>query len=165
MNSSRNGSFLCCERRLVAIDQRSVLFFSLRAYGTQTPSLVTFPIFSKWRHMVDCDVFNMSANSRVLWHGLHFTNAFKASSSKFNERTGLGSSFNDVSPKQNFTNQFRTARSVMVPTIYMSQGSPWHCSLVWTPTTLHDEYALSSLPFHSLQIYYFNEMLKSSLLW
>ena len=30
---SKNGSFLCRERRLVAIDKRSALFFSLRACG------------------------------------------------------------------------------------------------------------------------------------
>ena len=44
MNSSRNGSFLCRVSRLVAIDKRSALFFSLRACGTQTSSLLIFPI-------------------------------------------------------------------------------------------------------------------------
>ena len=76
MTSWRNGSFLCLERRLVTIDKqskRSALFFSLRACGTQTSSLLTFHIFSKWRPMVDCDVFSLSANSRLLRRGLHST--------------------------------------------------------------------------------------------
>jgi len=90
---------ICRERILVAIDQQSALFFSLRACGTQTTSLLTFFIFSKWRHMVDCDVFNLSANSRVLCRALHSTNDFKVSASKSDERSDLGSSFNDVSPE------------------------------------------------------------------
>ena len=81
---------ICRERILVAIDQQSALFFSLRACGTQTTSLLTFFIFSKWRHMVDCDVFNLSANSQVLWHALHSTIDLKASASKSNERPGSG---------------------------------------------------------------------------
>ena len=121
MTSSSNGSFLCRERRLVAIDQRSAVFFSLKPCGTKTPSLLTFPIFSKWWHMVDCDVFSLTANSQVLWHSLHSTNDFKASASKSDECPGLSSSFNNVSPERNFTNQFRTARSVMVPLPYTLQ--------------------------------------------
>ena len=99
------------------------------------------PIFSKWWYMVDCDMFSLSANSRVLWHAMHSTNDFKASVSKSDECPGLGSSFNEISPKQNFPNQFHTARSVIVPLpshhthyIFFRQ-SPYHCSLVWTPKT------------------------------
>ena len=116
-----------CARRLVAIDQWSALFFSLRAYGTQAPSLLTFPIFFKWWHMVDCDVFSLSANSQVLWCALHFTNDFKASASKSNECPGLSSSFNDVSPEWNFTKLVS------------------HCPVSYGALTIHTAYFFSSL--------------------
>ena len=62
---------------------------------------------------MDWNVQRSIANSRVFLHGLHFTNSFKVSCSKSNERSGLGSSINDVSPEQKFGNQFRIWRSVM----------------------------------------------------
>ena len=38
-------SFICLERWLVAMDMQSSLFFLLRVWGSQIPSLLTFPIF------------------------------------------------------------------------------------------------------------------------
>ena len=41
------------------------------------------------------------ANSQVLLRGLHSTNSFKVSWSRFDERSDLGSSLNDVPPEEN----------------------------------------------------------------
>ena len=55
--------------------------------------------------VVDWDVLRLSTNSRVLLRGLHSSNSLKASSSRSDERPGLSSSLNDVSPeKNNFEN-------------------------------------------------------------
>ena len=49
----RNVSLFCFERRLVAVDMRSSSLFSLRVWGSQMPSLLTFPIFFKWQQIVN----------------------------------------------------------------------------------------------------------------
>ena len=44
----RNGLVFSFERRLVAMDMQSSLYFSIKIWGSQTPSLLTFLIFLKW---------------------------------------------------------------------------------------------------------------------
>ena len=119
MHSSRNGSSLalckktCCYRSMICL-----VLFTESMWNPNT-QLADFPhLFQVTAYGVDCDVFSLSANSRVLWHALYSTNDFKASASKSDERPDLGSSFNDVSPEKNFTNQFHTAQSFMVPSPY-----------------------------------------------
>ena len=141
------------------------LGLSVRAYGTQTPSLLTFPSFPSdgiwW--IVTCLASPLIPE---YYGGLHCTNAFR-SSSKSDERPGLGSSFNDVSPERNFTNQFRTVRLVKVPSPYTHIFSAVSVRLSPCLNSHNITWRIctSTLPFHSLQIYYFNEMLKLSLLW
>lgn len=62
--------------------------------------------------MVDCDDFNSFDKSRVLWF---YTNAFSASSSKFDERP------KDVSPESNFADEFYTGWSFVTTWPYT-----WH---------------------------------------
>ena len=111
----RNGSFLCLERKFVVMNMLSSLFFSLKVWESQMSSLLTFPIFFKWRQGVDCDVLRSSADSRIFSSGLYYTNSLKVSWLRSEEWPGLGSSLNDVSPEWNFETQFRTWRSVMTP--------------------------------------------------
>ena len=85
-----------------------ILFFSLRAWGSQIPRLFTFPTFIKWWQIVDWDVMRSSANSWVLLCGLQSTNSLKASWLRCDEHLVLGWSLNEVLPKWNFENQFGT---------------------------------------------------------
>ena len=110
-----NGSFLCHERRLVVMDWRFSLFFSLRVWGTQTPSFLNFPIVFKWRQIVSWNVLKSSAYSRVFMHGLHPTNPLKAYWSRSDEHHGLGIYLNDVTPEWNFKKQSWIWWSVMTP--------------------------------------------------
>lgn len=59
-------------------------------------------IFSKWRHIVDCDMFDWFGNSQVLCRGLYTTNNFIPSKL---HRQGLSS--NDLPPEKNLPNQLR----------------------------------------------------------
>ena len=54
----RKWPFLCLEGRLVTLEIRPSLFFTQRVWGTQTFILHTFPVFFKWRQIVNWDVFN-----------------------------------------------------------------------------------------------------------
>ena len=65
-NILEKKSFLYHERKLVAMDIQSFLFFSLRVWGTQILRLLTFPFFFKWWQTVDWDVLRSSANSQLL---------------------------------------------------------------------------------------------------
>lgn len=87
----RNELFLCCERNHVGMDKQSALFFLLRAYRTKISILQIFPVFSKCWYMIDCDMFNIIANSCVLSHALFFTNDIRTSLSKSDGCLGLGS--------------------------------------------------------------------------
>lgn len=70
-----------------------------------------FSNISKCLYTVDCDAFDILANSLVFCRGFLSINDFKVSSSKSYERAGLSSisTANDVSPKLIFatlTGQF-----------------------------------------------------------
>ena len=77
------------ESRLAAMNKQSSLFFSLRVWGSQTTSLLTFLIFFQWQQMVDWDVLRSSPNSWVVLCGLHSTNFLEASWLKSDECPGL----------------------------------------------------------------------------
>ena len=96
----RNGSFLCLERRLVTMDMQSFLFL-LSVWGSQMLSLFMFPIFFNWRHIVDWDVLRCKFLSTFGWIAFQ---QFSQSILRSDECPGLGSSFNNVLPKQNFEN-------------------------------------------------------------
>ena len=93
-----------------------------------------------------CDKFKCYFPSISHW----FTSSFKESWSKFGERPGLGSSLNEVAPEPNFENQFRIWRSVM--TFFCSIF--YFLNFLFTPITLHVEYALSVDPFQVSDIIY-----------
>ena len=95
------------------MEMRSSLFFSLRVWGTQTSRLLTFPIFFKWREIVDWNVSRQRGNFRWYLRWLYFTSSLKVPWLMSDERPCLDSCFNDVSPEQYFENFFRTRRSVI----------------------------------------------------
>ena len=103
------------ERRLVTVDMRSFLFFSLWLWVSPKTSLLTFPIFFKWQPIGNWHVLGLCATSLVLVRGLYFIHSLKSSWSRLDGHPGMGSSLNGVSPERNFENQFRTWWLVMTP--------------------------------------------------
>ena len=62
------------KKRIVSMDIRSFLFFSQRIWRTQTPGLFTFPIFFKWRQIMNLNTLRSCNRFRILLHGLHSPN-------------------------------------------------------------------------------------------
>ena len=58
-------------KRLVAMNVWFSFFFLPRVWGSQTPSLLIFPIFFKFWLIVDWNVLMSRVNSQVLLCGLH----------------------------------------------------------------------------------------------
>ena len=85
----------------------TIIFFSLRV----------FHISVSWWSSTGVWVKSSKVSRTLLsiLRGFHSSNPLWVFGLRFDERSGLGSSLNGVSPEQNFENQFRTWRSVMVP--------------------------------------------------
>ena len=103
--SMRNGSYLCLESKLFSMDMWSSLCFSLRIWGTQTPSLHNFSLFSSggrlwirsfWSQVLIVEYFCTDCLLPILL-----------------EHLNLGSTFNDISPERDFENQFRSWQSII----------------------------------------------------
>ena len=103
------------EKRLVAMDMQSTLFFSLRVWGRQIPSLLIFPIFFKcWQ------IVNWISWDQVLILEYFCANwippiLLKYLDQRYDEFPCLSSRLNDISSEWKFENQFQTWLSIMTP--------------------------------------------------
>ena len=142
-----NGWFLCLERRLVTMNMQSSLFFSLRVWRTQTPSLLMFPTFFKWWQIVDWSVLKSSAKSQVFLCGLHYTTSFKASLSRSDKYQG--SSLNDVSQERKI---WKPISDLLVSNDILTINTINFSSVFVIKFLQHFEYALSVLLFLGYEI-------------
>ena len=82
-------------------------FFFLLTKGMSSPK-AQFAHFSKWPQIVERDLLRSSAKSQTLLRELNSISSPEASSSTSDDRPGLGSFVNDLSPDRNSENQPQT---------------------------------------------------------
>ena len=107
--------FFSRENRLVMIDVPYSLFCLMRLWGSQTPNLLTFSNFFRWRSAVDCDVFKLSAKSLVDWHRF-CSKIYKVVI--IVGRTSCPQFVLVIFPERNFLNRYLSARAFIIPSPY-----------------------------------------------